>query len=182
MRDLVAGVIAVVLLLVAASLATTLHILRRRRQRARAAERGARTQRHRRDPRRRRSGAVLRRRGRIPLRRARDRQGSIAAARVLINGSPIAAVVSTGTRELRALPPHQLRRSPGRHRPRSVGRRRRNHARHRAGRVRRDSRTRVAGAGARGFRAIKARRSRSETHGPAAEVSPSHLSGRLRDD
>ena len=94
MRDLVAGIIALALLLIAASLATTLTFFRRRRLRAREAERtkgrrviaeipagedltlftedadafyyGART---------------------IP-------KSSIAAARVLVNGIPIAAVVS----------------------------------------------------------------------------------------
>ena len=39
MRDLVAGIVAVLLLLVAASLATTLRSYRRRRQRARDSER-----------------------------------------------------------------------------------------------------------------------------------------------
>jgi hypothetical protein len=39
MRDLVAGVIALLLLVVALSLATTLHTFRRRRERARASER-----------------------------------------------------------------------------------------------------------------------------------------------
>jgi hypothetical protein len=39
MRDLVAGVVAIVLLVVAASLATTLQVYRRRRQRARDSER-----------------------------------------------------------------------------------------------------------------------------------------------
>jgi hypothetical protein len=95
MRDVVAGVIAVALLIIAASLATTLQFFRRRRLRAREAE-----------------GAM----GRtvvaeIPA--AEDlvlfsedaeafhygdrtiRKDSIAAARVLINGVPIAAAVSS---------------------------------------------------------------------------------------
>ena len=94
MRDLVAGVIAVALLLLAASLATTLQILRRRRLRARVAERDQ-------------GRSVI---AEIPA--ADDLvlvsedadafhygaqvipKASIAAARVLINGAPIAAVVS----------------------------------------------------------------------------------------
>lgn len=94
MRDLVAGVIAVALLLVAASLATTLHFLRRRRLGARAAERD-------------RGRSVI---AEIPADddlvlvsedadafhygRQTIAKASIAAARVLINGAPIAAVVS----------------------------------------------------------------------------------------
>lgn len=94
MRDVVAGVIAVALLLLAASLATTLQILRRRRLRARATERDQ-------------GRSVI---AEIPA--ADDLvlvsedadafhygeqvipKASIAAARVLINGAPIAAVVS----------------------------------------------------------------------------------------
>jgi hypothetical protein len=94
MRDLVAGVIAVALLLIAASLATTLHFFRRRRLRARAAERE-------------RGRAVI---AEIPA--ADDLvlvsedataiyygdrtipKADIVAARVLINGAPIAAVLS----------------------------------------------------------------------------------------
>src|SRR5215510_10857662 len=94
MRDLVAGIIAVALLLIALSLATTLHFFRRRRVRAREAEREL---------------------GRIVIAEipaaddlvlftedpgafhyGRDTilKDSIAAARVLINGVPIAAIVS----------------------------------------------------------------------------------------
>jgi hypothetical protein len=95
MRDLVAAILAVTLLLVAASLATTLKIYRQRRQRARDSE-----------------GAL----GRTIIaelptsdelvlfseddvrfhygERSIDKD-LIAAARVLINGSPIAAVLST---------------------------------------------------------------------------------------
>lgn len=94
MRDLVAGIIAAALLLSAASLATTLHYFRRRRLRAREAE-GA------------RGRTVV---AEIPA--ADDlvlftedadrffygdltiRKDAIAAARVLINGSPIASVVA----------------------------------------------------------------------------------------
>ncbi len=94
MRDVVAGLVAVGLLLVAASLATTLQYFRRRRLRARAVERD---------------------RGRIVIAeipadddlvlvsedeaafhygdKAIPKDG-IAAARVLINGAPIAAVIS----------------------------------------------------------------------------------------
>jgi hypothetical protein len=94
MRDLFAGLVAVVLLLVAASLAVTLQAYRRRRQRARDSER------------------ALGRRliAELPMAdelvivsedeqrlyygdRAIDKD-LIAAVRVLINGSPIAAYVS----------------------------------------------------------------------------------------
>jgi hypothetical protein len=95
MRDLVAGIVAVLLLLVAASLATTLRSYQRRRQRARDSE-----------------GAL----GRVVIAelptaddlvlvsqddhrfyygdRTIDKD-LIVAVRVLINGSPIAAYVST---------------------------------------------------------------------------------------
>jgi hypothetical protein len=95
MRDLVAGVIAIGLLLVAASLATTLHFFRRRRRRAREAEQA-------------RGRVVV---AEIPasddlLLVSEDEaafhygktvieKSAIVAARVLINGVPIAAVVST---------------------------------------------------------------------------------------
>ena len=95
MRDLVAGIIAVALLLVAASLATTLQFFRRRRLRARNAERTM-------------GRTVI---AEIPAAEdlvlfSEDRDAfhygdriihkdSIAAARVLINGVPIAVVVST---------------------------------------------------------------------------------------
>jgi hypothetical protein len=99
MRDLVAGIIAIALLLLALSLATTLHFFRRRRLRAREAE-----------------GEM----GRIVIAEipaAEDlvlfsedagafhygttviAKDSIAAARVLINGIPIAAVVSRRYRD-----------------------------------------------------------------------------------
>src|SRR5262245_43011759 len=94
MRDLVAGIIAVALLLLALSLATTLHFFRRRRTHAREAEHAM-------------GRTVI---AEIPA--AEDlvlfsedgggfhygteiiRKDTIAAARVLINGIPIAAVVS----------------------------------------------------------------------------------------
>ena len=95
MRDLVAGLVALALLVVALSLATTLHVSKRRRQRLHDAERAL-------------GRAIV---AEIPVGdelklfsedavrfyygdRAIDKE-SIAAARVLINGSPIAAVVST---------------------------------------------------------------------------------------
>jgi len=94
MRDLVAGIIAVALLLIALSLATTLQVFRRRRVRARQAEREL-------------GRTVI---AEIPaaddlvlftedsdaFHYGRDtvRKDSIAAARVLINGVPIAAIVS----------------------------------------------------------------------------------------
>jgi hypothetical protein len=95
MRDLVAGIIAVGLLLIAASLATTLQLYRRRRQRARDSERAL-------------GRAVI---AELPVadelvlfsedpvrfyygERSIDKD-LIAAARVLINGAPIAAVLST---------------------------------------------------------------------------------------
>jgi len=94
MRDLVAGIIAVALLILAASLATTLRFFRRRRLGARESERAM-------------GRTVI---AEIPA--AEDlvlftedaeafhygarsiRKDSIAAARVLVNGAPIAAVVS----------------------------------------------------------------------------------------
>ena len=94
MRDLVAGIIAVVLLLAAASLATSLRAYRRQRQRARDSERAL-------------GRAVIAELpaaddlvlvsedderfyyGEHPI----DKDG-IAAVRVLINGSPIASSVS----------------------------------------------------------------------------------------
>jgi hypothetical protein len=94
-RDLVAGLIAVLLLLVAASLATTLHVHRRRRQRARQAVESL--------------GRTIV--AELPvgddlvlLSEDRDRfyygdrpieKVGITAVRVLINGTPIAAVMST---------------------------------------------------------------------------------------
>jgi hypothetical protein len=94
MRDLIAGLIAVGLLLVAASLATTLHFYQRRRQRAREGQRAL-------------GRTII---AEIPSgddlvlftedercfyfgSRPIDKHG-IVAARVLINGSPIATVVS----------------------------------------------------------------------------------------
>jgi hypothetical protein len=105
MRDLVAGIIAVALLLVALSLATTLHFFRGRRLRARAAEHD-------------RGRTVI---AEIPA--AEDLvlfsedavsfhygaevipKDAIAAARVLINGIPIAAAVSTRQQGAAALHP-----------------------------------------------------------------------------
>ena len=94
MRDFVAGIVAVVLLLAAASLATTLRAYRLRRQRARDSERAL-------------GRTVI---AELPIadelvlvsedqdrlyygERAIDK-GAIAAVRVLINGSPIAAYLS----------------------------------------------------------------------------------------
>ena len=94
MRDLIAGLVAVLLLLVAASLATTLGAYRRRRQRARDSERAL-------------GRTVI---AELPTaddlvlvsedehrfyygERAIDKD-LIGAARLLINGSPIAACVS----------------------------------------------------------------------------------------
>jgi hypothetical protein len=94
MRDLVAGIVAVLLLLAAASLATTLRSYRRRRQRARDSERAL-------------GRTVI---AELPIADelvlvSEDEQrfyygdrgidkDLIAAVRVLINGSPIAAYVS----------------------------------------------------------------------------------------
>src|SRR5215208_3785085 len=112
MRDVVAGLIAVVLLIVAASLATTLQFFRRRRLRARESERA-------------RGRAVI---AEIPA--AEDlvlfsedadafhygermiRKDSIAAARVLINGVPIAAAISTGHPGAAALQPTRFEDHP----------------------------------------------------------------------
>ena len=94
MRDLVAGIVAVLLLLAAASLATSLQAYRRRRQRARDSERAL-------------GRTVI---AELPIadelvlvseddhrfyygERAIDKD-LIAAVRVLINGSPIAAYLS----------------------------------------------------------------------------------------
>src|SRR5258707_7676109 len=95
MRDLVAGIIAAALLLFALSLATTLHFFRRRRLRARVAQREM-------------GRTVI---AEIPaaedlLLFSEDHEAfhygsqtigkdSIAASRVLINGVPIAAIVSS---------------------------------------------------------------------------------------
>ena len=105
MRDLVAGLVAVALLLLALSLATTLHFFRRRRLRAREAERDM-------------GRTVI---AEIPA--AEDlvlfsedgksfhygtriiAKDSIAAARVLINGAPIAAIVSSTHKNAAALRP-----------------------------------------------------------------------------
>jgi hypothetical protein len=95
MRDLFAGIIAVCLLLIAASLATTLQLYRRRRQRAQDSERAL-------------GRTVI---AELPVAdnlllfsedavrfyygdRSIDKD-LIAAVRVLINGTPIAAVLST---------------------------------------------------------------------------------------
>src|SRR5881392_1753059 len=95
MRDFVAGILAILLLLVAASLATTLRAYRRRRQRARDSERAL-------------GRAVI---AELPTaddlvlvseddtrfylgERSIDKD-LIVAVRVLINGSPIAAYVSS---------------------------------------------------------------------------------------
>src|SRR5262245_18794926 len=94
MRDLLAGVIALVLLFVAASLATTLTVYRRRRVKAREAERA----------RGRRIIAELPTADELVFVSEDETsfyygdrvvsKESIAAVRVLINGSPIAAAVS----------------------------------------------------------------------------------------
>jgi hypothetical protein len=104
MRDLVAGIIAVALLVIAASLATTLQFFRRRRLKARDAERAL--------------GRVVI--AEVPAGEdlvlfSEDPQAfhygkvvvlkdAITAARVLINGSPIAAVVAR--RHAEAQVPH----------------------------------------------------------------------------
>lgn len=105
MRDLVAGIIAVALLLLALSLATTLHFFRRRRLGARETEHQM-------------GRTVI---AEIPAAEdlvlfSEDPEGfhygtriipkdSIAAARVLINGIPIAAVVSSRHKDAAALHP-----------------------------------------------------------------------------
>ena len=112
MRDLVAGIVAVLLLLVAASLATTLRSYRRRRQRARDSE-----------------GAL----GRVVIaelptaddlvlvsqddhrfyygERAIDKD-LIVAVRVLINGSPIASSLSRRHATSTPLPPTRFEDRP----------------------------------------------------------------------
>src|SRR5262245_61409419 len=112
MRDLVAGIIAVALLLIALSLATTLHFFRRRRVRAREAEREL-------------GRTVI---AEIPA--AEDLvlfsedagafhygttiipKDAIAAARVVINGIPIAAVVSNKHQESARLHPTSVEDRP----------------------------------------------------------------------
>ena len=159
MRDLVAGSSPLVLLLVAASLATTLQVYRRRRQRARDSERAL-------------GRTVI---AEIPAgddlvlfsedaarfyygERSIDKD-LIAAVRVLINGSPIAAV-----RLARGIPRRAARQATSfEDRPEGIARDRwdvahRDGDRHDAGRVRRDPRARVAGAGAGGVRRGQARR------------------------
>ena len=95
MRDLVAGLIALGLLFIAASLATTLHFYRRRRRHVRDTERElGRT-----------IVAELPTGDELMLFTEDERsfhygqhtidKGRIAAARVLINGAPIAAVISS---------------------------------------------------------------------------------------
>ncbi len=105
MRDLVAGIIAVALLLFAASLATTLTVARQRRRRAREAE-GAKG---------RRliaeipgdDGLVLfsEDAGAFYYGARAIGKASIAAARVLINGAPIAAALSLRHVAGAAIPP-----------------------------------------------------------------------------
>lgn len=95
MRDVAAAIVAVVLVFVALSLATTLHFHRRRRARARLAEEAG----------GRRIVAELPTDERLVLFTEDDAEfhyggrsipkAGIAAVRVLINGSPIAAFVST---------------------------------------------------------------------------------------
>ena len=105
MRDLLAGITAVVLLLVAASLATTLRFFRRRRLKARDAQQAL-------------GRTVI---AEIPAAEdlvlfsedaeafyyagRRVPRESIVAVRVLINGTPIAAFVSTRHAEGSALTP-----------------------------------------------------------------------------
>ena len=146
MRDVVAALVAIGLLVVAASLATTLHFWRRRRLRAHDSERAL--------------GRTIV--AEIPTDddlklfsedtvrfhygdRSIDKD-LVTAARVLINGSPIAAVVSTRHVRDGRTAPDVIRRSAGRHRTRSVGRRHRNRDGNRARRMRRDSRAHLPGA------------------------------------
>ena len=152
MRDVFAAVMAVVLLLVAGSLATTLQGFRRRRQRARDAERAL--------------GRTLI--AEIPADddlvlfsedarrfyygdRSIDKD-LIVAARVLINGTPIAAYVSKRVDARSAAPATSFE-----DRPEGIARDRWDVAietmsRHDARGVRGDSRAGVAGAGAGGVR------------------------------
>ena len=148
MRDVFAAVVALVLLVVAASLGTTLTAFRRRRLRARDSERAL-------------GRTIL---AEIPadddLRLfcedavrfyygdASVDKDLIVAVRVLINGSPIAAYVSTRhpvdtTRQVTSFEDR-----PEGHRARSLGRGDRDGQRDDAGRVRRDPGARLAGAGA----------------------------------
>ena len=95
MRDLFAGIIAIGLLLVAASLATTLQMYRRRRQRVRDSERALGRTVIAELP----VGDTLVMFSEDPVRfyygdRSIDKD-LIAAVRVLINGTPIATVLST---------------------------------------------------------------------------------------
>jgi hypothetical protein len=106
MRDLFAALLALALLVVAASLATTLHFYRRRRQRARDDEHALGRSLIAELP----TSEELVLFSEDPSRfyygdQAIDKDG-IVAARVLINGSPIAAAVSPAhSAEAAALPP-----------------------------------------------------------------------------
>ena len=142
MRDVVAGILAVLLIVVALSLATTLRRYRQSRERARDSER------------------ALGRRivAEVPAAddlvlfsedQARFYYGErsidkdlIAAVRVLINGAPIATVISERHSRERALGSGCRRRHrhpAGGYRARSVGRGDRNRHQHRPGRMRLDS-------------------------------------------
>ena len=139
MRDVIAGVVAVALLLVAARLATTLQLYRRRRERTRDAE-GAlgRT-----------IVAELPTDDELVLVSEDDRRfyygdrsidkDLIAAVRVLINGSPIAAFVSRRVGRAAQRRGDELRGSPRRDRARSLGRRHRDRRGNHARRMRRHS-------------------------------------------
>ena len=112
MRDLVAGIIALALLLLAASLATTLTFFRRRRLRARESERTQGRQVIAEIP----AGEDLRlfsedshafHYGERTIPKA-----AIAAARVLVNGIPIAAVISRHHPEAASLQPTSFEDQP----------------------------------------------------------------------
>ena len=94
MRDLVAGIVAVVLLLAAASLATTLRAYRLRRQRARDSERALGRTVIAELPTADELVLVSEDEGHLYYGERVINKDTIAAVRVLINGSPIAAYVS----------------------------------------------------------------------------------------
>ena len=112
MRDLVAGIIAVGLLLFAASLATTLTVARRRRRRSRDAE----------GERGRRVIAEIPGGDDLVLFSEDDQafhygarpidKASIAAVRVLVNGTPIAAAISPRHAGSQALQPTTIEDHP----------------------------------------------------------------------
>ena len=127
MRDLVAGVLAVALLVVAApAWRTTLQMFRKRRRQRPRERADARPHDRRRNSRRRRPGALHRRRRAVSTTAtARSTRTGSPPSRMLINGAVDRRLRVRQARAAhgRADDDRAVRRSPGRHRPRSLGRR-----------------------------------------------------------